>query len=61
MPPAQEKLHMSVGVLFAVAAVLYLLGGIIPAILLGVLGAIVEMAAWITWIVAASRRGDSNR
>jgi len=52
----QNIIHKSVVVLFAIALVCYLVGGMTPAIIFGLIGFLVEISAWIMWIVTAFKK-----
>jgi hypothetical protein len=47
-------MQKSVLVLFLIAGIFYLLGGLTPAIVLGIFGLITEAIAWIFWLANGS-------
>jgi hypothetical protein len=53
-------MHASVVVLFSVAIFFYLLGAITPAIIFSFLGAMVEIAAWLTLFGTSSSENGSK-
>lgn len=60
MSSMQKGMHISVGVLFLIAMILYVLGGTSDALVLGGLGAAIEIVAWIALFVSTSKTEDSK-
>jgi len=60
MARTQKTMHASVLILFAIAVVFYFLGNATSAVIFSVVGAVVELTAWVTWFRAASRTKDAE-
>ena len=62
MARAQNKMHISVVALFAIAMVCYLIGATTTAIFFSAVGILVEIAAWFTWFaISESSNNDTEQ
>jgi membrane-bound ClpP family serine protease len=61
MAQAPKGMHISAVGLFGVALVFYVLEFFVPAIVLGLIGIVIEVAAWLTLFGGSSNEDDTSK